>query len=321
MILNGHAITTIPDTGAQINAISKQAIKSIGVRGMCQWGGDDDKVGLGNGMTGEADCQVEVPCRFPDGIENTILTFHVFSELAEGVLAIMGQKFLDDTQCLTVNLSRLRERQSLPIPRCLSIGPILPSGLLFKVYLDGKLNKGLADTGSEIDLISEDCAKLNGFQILGFGRADRRYVQVATGGDPVSLTGKVIVRFDTFEDVDPPQSSHAQTGFPPPTRHSSDQVESGRISPFPSTTDSAEGLLEHDHTFYVLPRLPYDLVFSQALLHAIDAFNLHKSAFEWTLLPEGQAASLCPYFWWKGNKYPAATTSQYILSWCYQSPC
>jgi hypothetical protein len=313
MILNDHAITTIPDTGAQINAISKQAIKSIGVRGMCQWGGDDDRVGLGNGMTGEADCQVEVPCRFPDGTENTILTFHVFSELAEGVLAIMGQQFLDDTQCLTVNLSRLRERQPLSIPRCLSIGPILSSGLLFKVYLDGKLNKGLADTGSEIDLISEDCAKLNGFQILGFGSADRRYVQVATGGDPVSLTGKVIVKFDTFEDVDPPQSSYIQTGSPP-AHYSSYQMESRRITPSPSRADNAEELPEHDHTFYVLPRLPYDLVFSQALLYAIDAFNLHKNAFEWTLLPEGQIAALCPYFWWKENKYPAATTGQYILS-------
>jgi hypothetical protein len=314
MILNGHAITTIPDTGAQVNAISKQAMKSIGVRGMCQWGGEDDRVGLGNGMTGEADCQVEMRCCFPDGTKDNMLTFHVFSELAEGVVAIMGQQFLDATQCLTANPPRLRERQPLSIPRCLSIGPVLSSGLLFKVYLHGKLNKGLADTGSEIDLISEDCAKLNGFQILGFGRADKRYVQVATGGDPVPLTGKVIVRFDTFEDVDPPRSSQVQTDFPPPTRHSSYQEESPRIPTFPPKTDGAEGLPEHDQTFYVLPRLPYDLVFSQALLHAIDAFNMHKSAFEWTLLPEGQVAALCPYFWWKGNRYPAANTGQYILS-------
>jgi hypothetical protein len=203
LLLGDQEILAVPDTGAQINAISVQTLKRLRGQFQSQWGSLDDAVNVANSSSTDAICQVTIHCRLTQAslvaqfYSNCV--FHVFSELASGVMAIIGRAFLDAAQILTTRSYLLRERVDhlQYIPRCMSIGPLKSSGLRLPVYLDSKLITAFPDTGSEIDLISRACALLHRFDIQQLQVTDKSVVQFADGRID-TLSGKVRVKFDTF---------------------------------------------------------------------------------------------------------------------------
>ena len=110
----------------------------------------------------------------------------------------MGAPFLHVTHTLTTNAYRLRERLlPLQVPRCLSIGPLTASELVMQVYLDSHLILAFPDTGSEMDLISADCARKYGFQVQELDHTENDRIEVANGRIE-RLSGKVQVNFNVF---------------------------------------------------------------------------------------------------------------------------
>jgi hypothetical protein len=309
LLLGDQEILVVPDTGAQINAISVQTLKRLRGQFQSQWGSLDDVVNVANSSSTDAICQVAIHCRLAQASQYyQSCVFHVFSELASGVMAIMGRAFLDAAQVLTTRSYLLRERVDhlQYIPRCMSIGPLKSSGLRLPVYLDSKLITAFPDTGSEIDLISRACALLHRFDIQQLQSTDKSVVQFADGQID-TLSGKVRVKFDTFtEPVLPTRSmlsAKRDEQVPLVTPSSKRRKTSGTT--YLGVASSVPP--DHHKTFYVLDSLPYDVVLSQSLLHSIDAFNLHASGFT-TVTSEENKKEICTVFWYRGKEYKAEET-------------
>jgi hypothetical protein len=294
LLLGDQEILAVPDTGAQINAISVQTLKRLRGQFQSQWGSLDDVVNVANSSSTDAICQVMIHCRLAQASlvaqYYQSCVFHVFSELASGIMVIMGRAFLDAAKILTTRSYLLRERVDhlQYIPRCMSIGPLKSSGLRLPIYLDSKLITAFPDTGSEIDLISRACALQHRFDIQQLQVTDKSVVQFADGQID-TLSGKVRVKFDTF--TEPELFTRSKT--------------SGTT--YLDVASSATP--DHHRTFYVLDSLPYDVVLSQSLLHSVDAFNLHASGFTNVTLVENKK-EICTVFWYRGKEYKAEETRQ-----------
>jgi hypothetical protein len=312
LMLGDQEILAVPDTGAQINAISVQTLKRLRGQFQSQWGSLDDVVNVANSSSTDAICQVMIHCRLAQASlvaqYYQSCVFHVFSELASGVVAIMGRAFLDAAQILTTRSFLLRERVDhlQYIPRCMSIGPLKSSGLRLPVYLDSKMITAFPDTGSEIDLISRACALLHRFDIQQLQVTDKSVVQFADGQID-TLSGKVRVKFDTFTEPAMSTRSTLLTKCDESasllTPLSKRRKTSGTTYPDVASSTSPD----HHRTFYVLDSLPYDVILSQSLLHSIDAFNLHASGFT-TVTPEENKKEICTVFWYRGKEYKAEET-------------
>jgi hypothetical protein len=311
LLLGDQEILAVPDTGAQINAISVQTLKRLRGQFQSQWGSLDDAVNVANSSSTDAICQVTIHCRLTQAslvaqfYSNCV--FHVFSELASGVNAIMGRAFLDAAQILTTRSYLLRERvDHQNIPRCMSIGPLKSSGLRLPVYLDSKLITAFPDTGSEIDLISRACALLHRFNIQQLQVTDKRDVQFADG-QVDTLSGKVRVKFDTFTEPVLSTRSTLSTKCDEPAPSLTPSSKEWKTSGTTYLDVASSASPDHNRTFYVLDSLPYDVVLSQSLLHSIDAFNLHASSFT-TVIPEENKKEICTVFWYRGTEYKAEET-------------
>jgi hypothetical protein len=314
LLLGGQEILAVPDTGAQINAISVQTLKRLRGQFQSQWGSLDDVVNVANRSSTDAICQVTIHCRLAQASlvaqYYQSCVFHVFSKLASGVMAIIGRAFLDEAQILTTRSYLLRERVDhlQYIPRCMSIGPLKSSGLRLPVYLDSKLITAFPDTGSEIDLISRACALLHRFDIQQVQVTDKS-VQFADGQID-TLSGKVRVKFDTF--IEPTLSTRStlptKRDEPAPLLTPSRKKRKKRKTSGTTYLGVASSAPpDHHRTFYVLDSLPYDVVLSQSLLHSIDAFNLHASGFT-TVTPEENKKDICTVFWHRSKEFKAEET-------------
>lgn len=312
LLLGDQEILAVPDTGAQINAISVQTLKRLRGQFQSQWGSLDDAVDVANSSSTDAICQVTIHCRLTQAslvaqfYPNCV--FHVFSELASGVMAIIGRAFLDAAQILTTRSYLLRERVDhlQYIPRCMSIGPFKSSGLRLPVYLDSKLITAFPDTGSEIDLISRACALLHRFDIQKLQVTDKSVVQFADGQID-TLSGKVRVKFDTFTEPVLSTRSTLSTKRDEPAPLLTPSRKKRKTSGTTYLDVASSAPPDHHRTFYVLDSLPYDVVLSQSLLHSIDAFNLHASGFT-TVTPEENKKEICTVFWYRGKEYKAEET-------------
>ena len=208
--------------------------------------------------------QVGISCRLIDGEtfagEEQQWSFHVFRNLAQGVKLIIGQKFLFDNRIMTVRSDLLKKVNfKIPsLPRCMSIGPITRAGLRMRVYINGRPVMALPDTGSEVDLISTAFAYQSKLIIHPLEVRDTNMVQFAdeTIGE---LPGKTTVRFDT----DMPRGGRQR------------KPRFDIRAAWRST-----GGYDHNVTFYVLDKLRHDVILSQQLLYALDAFNQHASPMQ-----------------------------------------
>lgn len=319
LILSGTPLDTFPDTGSELNAISLETLKELKVETPAKWGSPDDDVQMADRSVAGAICQVQLGVKFPATehapVDHQDWTFHVFSELAEGVKVIVGQKFLETYRIFTEMSNCLRERVGCigQIPRCMSVGLSENTTVRMRVHLNDVLVFALADTGSEVNLISGQCARRLGIEICALSVEDNSLVQFANGRLGV-VCGKVRVTFSAFEDV------NQELKEPGTAVIIEDSNITGVVpaaicdAPYDHTTDEEENVIfDNRISFFVLEELPHDVTLSQELLHSMDAFNRHASAFV-KFSGEATIKQFYTIFWYKGKQCQTALTGKYLMS-------
>jgi hypothetical protein len=150
-------------------------------------------------------------------------------------------------------------------------------------YLQAQLVLACADTGSEGDFISREYATKRGFEIEPVADHER-YIILATGKLGV-LTGKVRVKFDTFERAEPPEAQivEVEDRMAPvdaeiAVGESTYGIDGSRESPSDTSVPS-KAVPEHCRTFYVFDDLTCSVVLGEELLDSINVFQLHRRSF------------------------------------------
>ncbi|KKY17474.1 hypothetical protein UCRPC4_g05535 [Phaeomoniella chlamydospora] len=309
LYLSGLPLDSVPDSGSELNAISLIALKKLKLKAEAVWGSDDDQVQMANHSLDAALCQIRLNIQIPSPrsrpIDAQTWTFHVFAKLADGVKVIMGQKFLETYRIFTDMSHCLRERAAYTgqnTPLCMSIGLTKRASVRMRVYLDQNLVLALADTGSDINLVSRTCARRLRLQISPLLQEENSCVQFANG-TLGRISGKVLVTFNAFED--PSKNLPAPTLEGRKAMAISNLVESG-LPTNESTHDEVTvvkegGPFDNRITLFVLDELPHDVTLSQELLYSMDAFNRHTSAFV-TVDTAATAKEFYTIFWYKGKK-------------------
>lgn len=133
MIINGSNFLTIPDTGSRENMISLDELRRLGPR----ISGKPQEFVMGNGGKTRSLGSVYLKCAFAKGDQlPTRRLFHVFNKLV--VKAIMGKKFLDDTETLKKHQHRLEEVYTTTKTSLLVMHLSRPRQLMF-CYVNGHL--------------------------------------------------------------------------------------------------------------------------------------------------------------------------------------
>jgi len=171
-------IMACPDTGSDINVISRDVAELLGLRIDCdqRW---TREFMIGNGAIIESIGRAVANCSF--GRESHLhysasieCIFYVFRKLASPML--MGIDFLNSTKTMTEGRARLVTR---PVRR---LGPLRLRNIGARsLYLEGQMSTKYArvaiDSGSELDLMSLDYAKFRRFRI----EANTEEVMLADG--------------------------------------------------------------------------------------------------------------------------------------------
>lgn len=216
-----------PDTGSEDNMMSRAHAEQHGISIRRR----TERIRLGTGKftnsIGKASVRVSVP-----GIDfEKNVDFHVLRKCPNPL--IMGSEFVADIQLYTKNKHLLVERQSfvhsLPI---LNRAGSRMSHITFTA--DGHCLKACPDTGSDLDFISEGCARRCGFMINEDDSIRRRIMLGDTS--TVDTIGQVEIKSVELKYRD------------------------GSTQTFP-------------HTFHVLRGLCFDAIFGEEFLDRIDAFN------------------------------------------------
>ncbi|KAN0094254.1 hypothetical protein V8E51_017438 [Hyaloscypha variabilis] len=188
--------------------------------------------------------------------------FYVFSICP--VPLILGMPFLEEAEIMTKNRHML---ESCPaelsnISSLLWIGSPRSSNSprnRFQCLLDEHKLEAIADTGSDLNLMSLKCAKREGFQI-DRRREARRRIRVGDGTEAETI-GQVYVYNLSLDWRKAPTTPNI------PAQINSTVNAPQDISP--EINESNFGAI-----FQVLPGLPCDVIFGRDLLDKADAFNL-----------------------------------------------
>lgn len=158
-------MSACPDSGSDVNAMSCTAAQSLG----CKIEPPEANITnfhLANGRPTGAIGRVAVECSFSTGTpwHNSALScvFHVFNSLA--VPLIMGMQFLEKTETLSKYHDRLVE-ELVPTRQGIMVNFIGRPLKSLVCQLDGCNGLAVADTGSDLDLISDNYARSRGFAI------------------------------------------------------------------------------------------------------------------------------------------------------------
>ncbi|EXJ77375.1 hypothetical protein A1O3_09601 [Capronia epimyces CBS 606.96] len=153
VILQGTEVLACPDTGSEQNILSKDTASQLGILGQLD-PSLSTKFVLGNGKGVQSLGALEMEIRFAQQ-PDILLTcmFHVFESLIRP--AIIGGVFLRLTETMTKHRERrLRERHAASASP-LQVMHIGTSRERFRCYVDSTLVNAHADTGSEMDLVSQ----------------------------------------------------------------------------------------------------------------------------------------------------------------------
>jgi hypothetical protein len=262
-------IVAVADTGSEINAMTTWLARRLRLK-IHREPENCPRIKIGDGEEVQPIGLAVVICSFARGVRSRMrLKFYLFPQLAPQVHIIMGRGILNQTKTLSLYRSRLRQRtiNAAVRPRLMQLN--VPKRRL-ACYLQAQLVLACADTGSEGDFISREYATKRGFEIEPVADHER-YIILATGKLAV-LSGKVKVKFDTFERAEPPEAQTVEVG----DRMAPVDESSG--SPL-DTSVSSKAVPEHCRTFYVFDHLTCDVVLGEELLDSINAFQLHRGSF------------------------------------------
>ncbi len=166
MIIEGRAITAMPDTGGDGDFISSQLASELQIP-IRKGKSDRKSFRLGNGKFMKAIGRIKASCAFAkDSIAGTMERwFYVVDDLA--VPMIMGSPFLEETKTLSEFTHRLEERSpcadNLPLVNLISSCKRSKNRL--NAFINGRSTQVCADTGSELDLMSPAHAKAQRYKI------------------------------------------------------------------------------------------------------------------------------------------------------------
>jgi hypothetical protein len=199
--LDGMRVSAIPDTGAQGNFVSANIIKRLGV--WSQPTLESERVfKLANGRPVSTRGQVQLGWSF-EGEASSIynVTFNILENCPDDV--ILGNAFLQETLALTTYSHRISYQQVSAKQRY-RIHTIGTPSQHLPGYVDYNKVSAFADTGSELNIMSEDYARGLGYEILS--PTDEQIFFELADGNVVPSPGYVEAVW-SFED-DPMHEIH-----------------------------------------------------------------------------------------------------------------
>jgi hypothetical protein len=255
IVFDGNEHLACPDSGTEKNTILKDLANNLNLRILTGPKGIKE-FRLGNGKCVSSVGRVHVPVELPgSSLGRKKRWFYVLQNCP--VPLILGMPFLRQAEVLTVNRHLLEAcpQEFSNISSLLWIGT--PRQRM-KCSLDGRNLYAVADTGSDLNFMSLDCAKRKGFYI-DRRREARRRIKIGDGTE-VETVGQVYVHnlgLDWRE---------AETESLPP-------INDPRLPSASNTEALGKGPEEFGAIFHILPGLPSDLIFGRDLLDETDAFN------------------------------------------------
>ena len=162
IIHKGTRVATRADSGSEENIIQAELVDELGI-GIDSSPESQKEFRIANGKIVKATGHVVINCSFEkDPLIKLPCLFFVFKKLICPI--IMGMAFLAKTETLNKHRYRLQPRSTPPRTRfqLCSLGSPRQQ---FHCLADGRAVLANADTGSEIDLLSETYVKKRGFDV------------------------------------------------------------------------------------------------------------------------------------------------------------
>lgn len=161
---NPASVMAIPDTAADINAISLKMAQRLGLSFESQ---HEMMIRLINGKPAECCGVVEVTCRFGKLLDadpgEMRCTFYVFRKMASPL--IMSHEFLENTNTLTLFRKRLVQRTCSGLSQFPLVQSLGDTQEVLLCSLNGENVEALPDTGSDVDVLSLTFAEGRGLVI------------------------------------------------------------------------------------------------------------------------------------------------------------
>ncbi|KAJ9667111.1 hypothetical protein H2201_002630 [Coniosporium apollinis] len=202
-------VMSCPDTGSEENIISEDLAHSLGLA-MFDDAADRRFFELANGKRVQSVGRVQASCRFVS--ESSIspdlaCIFYVFRNVATDL--IMGRKFLGETETLTAHRERL-VRLSRRVPGPLRVRAVCATQQVI-CKLGGKMVSAIADSGSELNLMSPEFARKQGYvveegeEVIMFADGSLAYTSgvayVSLSVDLRKIHGAVTTAFYLLQDL------------------------------------------------------------------------------------------------------------------------
>ncbi|KAK9419180.1 hypothetical protein SUNI508_01157 [Seiridium unicorne] len=259
--INGQEDVACPDSGSQKNIVVESWAKQNRLR--IRRGREDQRIfELGNGNKIRSVGRVRTRVRLLAGDPYPQKEwFYVFANCP--VPLILGMPFLERNEILTKNRSLL-EDCPLAYSQIDSVFWIGSVRNRLRCSLDSHKAIAVADTGSDINLMSLDYAKREGYQI-DRRRECRRRLQFGDGSQ-ADTVGQVYIHNLT---LDWRGSETRPVPMSPPLADMDVNAPS-----FDQGTNGESGSAQLSAVFFVLPGLTCDIIFGRDLLELTDAFNL-----------------------------------------------
>ncbi|KAL3418102.1 hypothetical protein PVAG01_09817 [Phlyctema vagabunda] len=260
----GEEHLACPDSGSERNIMSARFASENKLR-IRQRREDFKRFELGNGKHVYSIGRVRVSTTVP-GLSRfrQKKVFYVLAQCPAPLVA--GMPFLEEYEILSRHKHLL-----VDCPSTMSCAPSLlwigsPRKRL-KCTIDGRQLVAAADTGSDLNFISSECAKREGFHI-DRRREARRRIRVGDGNHTETI-GQVYI-YNISLDWRTPET----TALQPTTSMDSE-------SSIPAPEDGLqENTVFVQAVFHVLPGLPCDVILGRHFLLISDAFNLCSSIWK-----------------------------------------
>ncbi|KFY73912.1 hypothetical protein V499_06042 [Pseudogymnoascus sp. VKM F-103] len=261
--INGQDHLTCPDSGSEKNIISKACAVEHGFR-IRRKTKDIKRFEVGNGDIVWSIGRVLETVGLPGSpLWQKKRRFYVLEDCP--VPLVMGMKFLKEAEILTKYRHLLENcpAEISNIPSLLWIGS--PRSRI-RCTIDGRKLEAVADTGSDLNLMSLECAAREGFRIDA--RIEARTTILLGNNKKIETLGQVYVSNLTLDWREPESDLPEQSPHAPATDEPLEP--DGHGSADPSHRDGDDDLYT---IFHVVKHLPCEVVFGQKFLDDRDAFN------------------------------------------------
>ena len=266
--IKGKEHLSCPDSGSEKNIMSESFAKEheFEIRRGTK---DLKRFELGSGKYVWSVGRVRVPVElFGNPLSRKKYWFYVLPNCP--VPLIFGMKFLKEAEILTKNRHML-ETCPTELSNISSLLWIGSPRHRMKCSLDGHDLVAVADTGSDLNLMSLKCAKREGFHI-DRRREARTRIQVGDGTETETI-GQVYVHslgLDWRKAETSSTDDHSRVNM-------GDPLDS--TQPVQDASEHEEDPGAFGAIFHVLPGLPCDVIFGRDLLDDTNAFNICPELF------------------------------------------